>query len=79
MSGRIIGTLTVPVYSTLPPTGNSGQVASYNNTLYQWDGNGWVPLWPLFISNTPPATSAQKYLWINTSGTDPTIWVEDGT
>lgn len=79
MSGRILGSLTVPIYSALPATGLAGQVVSYNNVLYSWDGAAWTPMWPLFISNTPPATTAQKYLWVNTSTTDPTLWVEDGT
>lgn len=37
---------------------------------------------PLYISNTQPATSETKYLWIQTglgtSNTDVTFWVEDG-
>lgn len=78
MSGRIVGTLTIPIYTALPPTGIQGQMASWNNVLYVWDGTAWVAQWPLYISNTPPASTAAKYLWVNTSGTDPTLWVEDG-
>lgn len=81
MSGRMLGTFIVPIYTALPASGQPGQYAQVNNTLYQWDGSGWVAMWPLFIQATAPTSTATKYLWVNTSGgagDNATLWVEDG-
>lgn len=82
MSGRMLGTFTVPIYTALPPTGNAGQYVQVASTLYQWDGSGWVAMWPIFIQTSAPTSTAAKYLWVNTSGgagENATLWVEDGT
>lgn len=81
MSGRMLGTFTVPIYTELPAAGEAGQYVQVNNTLYQWDGGGWVAMWPIFIQNAAPTSTAAKYLWVNTSGgagDNATLWVEDG-
>ncbi len=80
-ASRMLGTLNIPVYNSVPPGGIAGQVISVTNQLYTWDGTQWVPLYPMFIQSAAPSTTAAKYLWVNTSGgagDNATLWVEDG-
>ncbi len=81
--GTTLGSLNVPLYSTLPDTGRDGSLGVYNGTIYRYGGGsiGWIPLYPVFIQDTQPLFQPDlKYLWINTSGSgDATLWVEDGS
>lgn len=75
---QILGSIELPIYAELPATGQAGQLCRVAGVIYHWDGGQWVALWPLFIGPTAPTSTSAKYLWVNTSTTDPTLWVEDG-
>jgi hypothetical protein len=77
-----IGSFNVPVYTTLPASGLTGQYVCVGTQIYNWDGTQWVTMWPLFIQATQPTSSSTKWLWVNTSGgagTNATLFVQDGT
>ncbi len=80
---RQLGTINVPIWDHIPSTGGiAGQLASYNNQIYSWDGVQWIPLIPIFIQSSAPSTTAYQYLWVDTSGgagDNAKLWVEDGS
>lgn len=65
-----------------PPTGRRLLYAKSDGWYEKSSAGGEGPHPPTFIQATQP-TAAEvagfpRYLWVNTSGVDPTFWVEDG-
>lgn len=81
MAGKQLGSLTVPVYSTLPSSAPSGALGMLAGTLYTFTGASWAALVPVYFgySSVPP-TVAQglPYFFVDMSGTDAALYVEDG-
>lgn len=76
-----LGSLVVPIVAALPGSGSSGQVVMFAGQLYSWSGDRWNPIVPIYISPTGvrPSIVDSPYLFVDSSGTTATLWVEDGT
>jgi hypothetical protein len=81
MAGKQLGSLVVPIYATLPPSAPSGSIGMVAGVLYNYTGSSWAALIPVIFgyqSVQPSVTPGLPYFYVDMSGTDAALYVEDG-
>lgn len=56
-------------------TPNNYDVIAFDSSDSEWKTREYIPT---FIQSASPSTTADKYLWWDTSGGNLTLWIEDG-
>jgi hypothetical protein len=54
---------------------NNYDVIAYDQSSSEWKAREYIPT---FVQSSSPTTTADKYLWWDTSGDRLTLWIEDG-
>jgi hypothetical protein len=81
MAGKQLGSLTVPIYATLPASAPTGAVGMCGGVLFNYTGSSWAALIPVYFgySSVPPSvTPGLPYFFVDMSGSDAALYVEDG-
>jgi hypothetical protein len=81
MAGKQLGSLTVPIYASLPASAPTGAIGMVGGVLYNYTGSGWASLIPVIFgyqSTQPSVPTGLPYFYVDMSGTDAALYVEDG-
>jgi hypothetical protein len=81
MAGKQLGSLTVPIYATLPSSAPTGAIGMMGGVLYNYTGSSWASLIPVIFgyqSTQPSVATGLPYFYVDMSGTDAALYVEDG-
>jgi hypothetical protein len=79
--GKQLGSLTVPVYATLPASAPTGAIGMQSGSLYTFTGFSWAQLVPVIFgyqSTQPSVATGLPYFYVDMSGDDAALYVEDG-